>query len=59
MKQTELQIDGIGYYSAEEVKTVLEKLSRQLVTNNIDAAKVLVYHCLEKLNQGELLCDIK
>jgi hypothetical protein len=59
MEETALQIDGVPYYSVQEVKTVLEKLSRQLATNNVDAAKILISHCLEKLNQGELLCDIK
>lgn len=47
------------YYPTEDVKLILEKLQRQLEANKPEAAKVLISHCLEKLNNRELLCDTK
>lgn len=39
----------------KQVKSILEKLQRQFETNNIDAARILISHCLEKVNKGEPL----
>lgn len=40
-------------------QTILNKLQMQLEVGNVEAAKVLISHCIEKLNNGERLCDIK
>lgn len=55
------RIDGRPwtYYPTPDIKLILEKIHRQLEANNHAGAKIVISHCLEKLNNGESLCDTK
>lgn len=38
---------------------ILERLERILEAKNPDSAQILVQHCLERINNGEKICEQK